>query len=125
MNKEWCEIQENMIKKFSMDPNKIQIVNADILERCDIVKKSNIVIINVLDFFVDTEKHKEMWYFFKKYIKKGSYLVSNRSMDETLSALQMSEDMMEWLTICKPNQLENEIFFDVEDYSELFFYTVN
>ncbi|XP_022112373.2 uncharacterized protein LOC110991345 [Pieris rapae] len=125
MNKECCEIQEKMLKKFSMDPTKIKIVNSDVLERCDIVQNSNIIIINVLDFFVDTEKHKEMWYFFKKYIKKGSYLVSNRSMDETLRALQMSEDMMEWLTICKPNQLENEIFFDVEDYSELFLYTVN
>ncbi|CAK1543079.1 unnamed protein product [Leptosia nina] len=124
MNKECCEIQENIIKKFSMDSNRIKVVNADITERSDIVKNSNIIIINVLDFFVDVQKHKEMWHFFKKHIKKGSYLISNRSMTDTLDTLELSEEMAGWLKICKPHQVANEIFFDVEDYSELYLYTV-
>ncbi|XP_038212625.1 uncharacterized protein LOC119832885 [Zerene cesonia] len=125
MNKELCEIQENVIKKYSMDANRIKVVHADIMERNDIVECSNIIIINVLDFFVDIEKHKDMWYFFKKHIKKGSYLVSNRSMADTLNSLDIYEDMIGWLNICKPNQIENEIFFDLEDYNELYLYTVN
>ncbi|CAG4962008.1 unnamed protein product [Colias eurytheme] len=125
MNKELCEIQENVIKKYSMDANRIKVVHSDIMERNDIVECSNIIIINVLDFFVDIEKHKEMWYFFKKHIKKGSYLIANRSMADTLNSLDIYEDMIGWLNICKPNQIENEIFFDVEDYNELYLYTVN
>lgn len=125
MNKECCDVQERIIAEYSMDNNRIKVINSDVLERSDIVRSSDVIIINVLDFFVDTEKHKQMWYFFKKHIKKGSYLVCNRSMADTLGYLDMFEELMSWLSICKPSQLENEIFFDVEDCSDLFLYTVN
>lgn len=110
-----------------MDINRIKIVNADIMERKDIVQSSDVIIINVLDFFVDIEKHKDMWYFFKAHIKKGSYIVTNRSMPETLGALDIYEDFMDWLNICKPCQIENEIFFDIEEFdsSDLNLYIVN
>ncbi|XP_050668845.1 uncharacterized protein LOC126968076 isoform X2 [Leptidea sinapis] len=125
MNKECCDIQETIIKKFAMDTNRIKIVHSDIMKRSDIVQCSNIVVINVLDFFVDIEKHKEMWYFFKKNIKCGSYLITNRSMVDTLTSLGIFEDMLDWLTICKCSQFENEIYFDIEDYKDLHVYIVN
>ena len=125
MNKECCEVQEKIIHQFSMDSDRIKVIHSDVTIRPDIVECSDIIMINVLDFFVDIEKHKEMWYFFKKHLKKGSYLISNRSMSETLGSLDIYEEFMNWLTICKPNQLENEIFFDVEDYSELYLYIIN
>lgn len=43
---------------------------------------------------------------------------------DTLVPLEIFEQLMNWLSICKPNQLENEIFFNVEDCCELFLYTV-
>ncbi|XP_072949897.1 uncharacterized protein [Epargyreus clarus] len=125
MNKDCCDVQDKIIGQFNMDINRIKVIHSDIMERQDIVESSDIIIINVLDFFVDIEKHKEMWYFFKKHIKKGSYLISNRSMADTLNTLDIYEDFLNWLIISKPNQLENEVFFDVEDYSELFLYIVN
>lgn len=114
-----------MFDAFSMDTNRIKVIHSDAMERHDIIKNSDIIVINVLDFFVDIEKHKEMWYFFKKYIKKGSYLVCNRSMADTLSSLDIFEEFMNWLSICKPSQLENEVLFDIEDSNELYLYTVN
>lgn len=125
MNKECCDVQERIINQFNMDNNRIKVINSDVLERSDIIRSADVIIINVLDFFVDTEKHKEMWYFFKKHIKKGSYLVCNRSMADTLGYLDMFEESLNWISICRPSQLENEIFFDIEDCSELFLYTVN
>lgn len=125
MNKECCDVQEKIIHQFSMDIDRIKVVHSDVTLRPDIIECANIIIINVLDFFVDVEKHKKMWYFFKNNIKKGSYLIANRSMAETLGSLEIFEEFMNWLTICKPNQLENEIFFDVEDYSELYLYIIN
>ncbi|XP_049874921.1 uncharacterized protein LOC126373015 [Pectinophora gossypiella] len=125
MNKEFCEVQEKIIHKFSMDADRIRVIHSDVMERPDIVQQSNVIIINVLDFFVDIPKHKEMWHFFKKHIKKGSYLICNRSMADTLNSLDMFEELMNWLSICIPNQMKNEIFFDVEDCSELYLYTVN
>ncbi|XP_045773570.1 uncharacterized protein LOC123872984 [Maniola jurtina] len=125
INKECCEVQEKIIAQYSMDKDRISVINSDVLERQDIVECSDIIIINVLDFFVDEEKHRELWYFFKKHIKKGSYLIANRSMAETLGCLEIFEEFMDWLSICKPNQADNEIFFDVEDYSELYLYSIN
>lgn len=127
LNKDFCELQEMMFGEFSMDPNRIKTIHSDAMERHDVIENSNILVINVLDFFVDVVKHKEMWYFFKKYIKKGSYLVCNRSMADTLSSLDIFEEFMNWLSICKPSQLENEVLFDIEDTdcNELYLYTVN
>ncbi|PZC75338.1 uncharacterized protein LOC110378752 [Helicoverpa armigera] len=125
MNEECCDVQKRIIEQYTMDVNRIRVVHSDVMERSDLVANSDIIVINILEFFVDNEKHKEMWHFFKKYIKKGSYLVCNRSMTDTLVNLDIFEEFMDWLSVCKPNQLENEIFFDVEDYSELYLYTVN
>ncbi|KAL4711136.1 hypothetical protein ACJJTC_009507 [Scirpophaga incertulas] len=125
MNKDCCEIQERIITQYSMDNNRIKVIHSDILKRSDVVQSADVIIINVLDFFVDIEIHKQIWYFFKKYLKKGTYLVCNRSMADTLGYLDMFEEFMNWLSICKPGQLENEIFFDIDEQSELFLYTVN
>lgn len=125
MNKDWCDIQERIISQYSMDNNRVKVVHSDIMDRSDIVASSNIIIINILDFFVDVEKQKQMWYFFKQYIGKGSYLICNRSLAETFQMLDLSEECMDWLSICKPHQMDNEILFDVEDYNEIFLYTAN
>lgn len=125
MNKDFCKVQERIVGQFSMDTNRIKVLYSDAMERHDVIENSDIIVINVLDFFVDIGKHKEMWYFFKKYIKKGSYLVCNRSMTDTLCSLDIFEEFMNWLSICKPSQLENEVLFDIEDSNELYLYTVN
>ncbi|XP_047997998.1 uncharacterized protein LOC125235472 [Leguminivora glycinivorella] len=125
MNKECCEIQEKIIKQFGMDKNRIKIVHSDVTDKDDLVKKSNICIMNCFDFFIPTEDHKKLWYFFKKHLTKGSYIVLNRSIADTLTALDMFEEFIDWLSICRPFQLENEIFFDVEDLHEIFLYVVN
>ncbi|KAI5646367.1 hypothetical protein NE865_01829 [Phthorimaea operculella] len=124
MNKELCELQESVISKYSMDKNRIKVICSDVMDTPDIVAESNVITINVLDFFVSTEKQKEMWHFFKKHIKKGTYLICNRAMDETLEGLDISEEFWDWLDICKPQQLENEIFFSDEDIQSMYMYLV-
>lgn len=125
MNKDLCSVQERIFDQFTMDTNRIKVIHSDAMDRHDIIENSDIIVINVLDFFVDIGKHKEMWHYFKKHMKKGSYLVCNRSMADTLSGLDIFEEFMNWLSICKPSQLENEVLFDMEDCDELFLYTVN
>lgn len=125
MNKDCCEVQERIIKQFSMDPNRIKVVHSDVTERSDIVASSNVILINVLDFFVDVETHRKIWYFFKQHIKKGSYVICNRSITDTLDSIGLFEELMDWLCICKPCQQENELFFDLEDYMDIHLYTVN
>ncbi|KAJ2951825.1 hypothetical protein O0L34_g13988 [Tuta absoluta] len=125
MNKELCELQESIISKYLMNNNRIRVVCSDVMDTPDIVAESNVIIINVLDFFVDTEKQKEMWYFFKKHVKKGTYLLLyNRAMDETFKGLGICEEFWNWLDICKPQQLQNEIFFSDEDIQSMYMYFV-
>lgn len=126
MNKECCDLQERILSQFLMDGNRVKVINADVIECKDMITSSDVVIINALDFFVDVDKHKEMWHFFKKWLKKGSYLVTNISVAETLGSLNMFEEFMDWLVICKPFQMENEVLFDMEELDgELFLYTIN
>lgn len=125
MNKECCEVQERILNQFSMDVNRIKVVHSDVMARSDIVANSNIIIINVLDFFVDIETHKKIWYFFKQHIKKGSYVLCNRSIADTLDSIGLFEELIDWLSVCKPCQQENEVLFDVEDYMDIHLYTVN
>ncbi|XP_063529070.1 uncharacterized protein LOC134740499 [Cydia strobilella] len=125
LNKECCEIQEKVIAQYKMDKNRIQVINSDVLNKGDIVKKSDVCIINCLDFFVSTEEHKRLWYFFKEHLTKGSYVVLDRSVADTLQPLDMFDEFADWLSVSKPLQLENEILFDVEDLHELYLYTVN
>ncbi|CAG4996460.1 unnamed protein product [Parnassius apollo] len=124
INKEYCEIQEKIIGQFSMDKNRVKVIHSDIMDMPDVVRQSDIIVINNLDFFVNIEKHKQVWQFFKKHLKKGSYIVAARSVTDTLNYLGIFEEFMDWLTACKPNQIENEIFFDVEDNSDIFLYTI-
>ncbi|XP_026752537.1 uncharacterized protein LOC113512809 [Galleria mellonella] len=125
INKECCDLQETIIGQYAMDTDRIKVIHTDILDRSDVVQNSDIIVVNCLDHFVDVDKHKQIWYFLKKHIKKGSYLITVRSMADTLIALDMFEELSNWLNICKPNQLENEIFFDIEDCNEIYLYTVN
>lgn len=125
MNKECCEVQERIINQFSLDQNRIKVVHSDVMDRSDIVGSSNIIVANVLDFFVDIETHKKIWYFFKQHIKKGTYLICNRSITDTLESIGLFEELIDWLSICKPCQQENEIFFDLEDYTDIHLYKVN
>ncbi|XP_013191533.1 uncharacterized protein LOC106135710 [Amyelois transitella] len=124
MNKECCDIQERIINQYSMDVDRIRVVHADILECSDIVHNSDIIIVNTLDHFLDAEKHREIWRFFKKHIKRGSYMITSRSMVETLAGLGMSEELIDWISICRSNQTENEVFFSTEDNEESFMYVV-
>lgn len=125
MNKECCEVQERIINQFSMDPNRIKVVHSDVTERSDLVASSNVIVINVLDFFVDVETQKKIWYFFKQHIKKGSYVICNRTVAETLNSIGLFEELLNWLSICKPCRQENEIYFDIEDFIDIHLYTVN
>lgn len=124
MNKEWCDVQQRIIEQYAMNTSRIRVVHSDVLERSDIVASSDIIIVNILEFFVDEEKHKEIWRFFKKHIKRGSYLLSNRSMSETFDNLCMGEELMDWLCISKAHNLENEILFDMDYCNDLYLYTV-
>ncbi|XP_059062047.1 uncharacterized protein LOC131854880 [Achroia grisella] len=125
INKECCDLQDTIVGQYSMDNDRIKIINADILDRSDIVQNSDIIVINCLDHFVNVDIHREIWYFLKKHLKKGSYVITVRSIADTLIALDMFEELSNWLSISKPNQMENEMFFDMEDCNEIYLYTVN
>nr|XP_012547645.1 uncharacterized protein LOC101745966 isoform X2 [Bombyx mori] len=125
MNKECCDVQEEIIDQFSMNRNRIKVIHSDVLDKKDIITTADIVIFNAVDFFVDNEKHKEIWYFLKANLQKGCFVLLNRSIASILLALNIIEEFKDWLTISKCNNIENELFFNVEDYTEIFLYTVN
>ncbi|XP_041981207.1 uncharacterized protein LOC121734675 isoform X2 [Aricia agestis] len=124
INKELCDIQDKIIKQFSMDKNRILVEHSDVTNVENLIKTTDILVVNVLDFFVDIQKHIEIWRFLRKHLKKGAHLVANRSMVDTFNCLDIFEEFIDWLTICKPYQIDNEMLFDVEEYSEIYLYTI-
>lgn len=124
MNKDWCDVQQKIIQKYAMDTDRVSVVHSDVLERSDIVASSDIIIVNTLEFFVDEEKHKQIWRFFKKHIKRGSVILSNRRVSDTLDNLGMGEELKDWICGVKALNLKNEILFDLDYCNDLYLHTV-
>jgi hypothetical protein len=71
--------------------DRIEIVEADIADRPDIVISANVIIINnVFEFFLEPEEQISIWKFLRQTIKPGTLLVTVPPLEETFSHLQVS-----------------------------------
>ncbi|CEF64164.1 Methyltransferase domain-containing protein [Strongyloides ratti] len=89
MNRDWCNIQREIIggekealKKNSDGEVDIEVVEGNILDYANILNKADITIMNnVFSFFNDIEEQKKLWKFVFQNLKNGSFLVHNPKLD--------------------------------------------
>ena len=103
MNSELCNLSQKSINHFRMQ-NRIQIVNAELSTRLDLLQSADVIIFNnVFDWFVPIEAQVQLWQAIFKNVKSGTLLVTNPSLEETLEKLPKNDlnidgkDLRNWI----------------------------
>eukprot|EP01124_Arcella_intermedia_P025522 TRINITY_DN4577_c0_g1_i1.p1 TRINITY_DN4577_c0_g1~~TRINITY_DN4577_c0_g1_i1.p1 ORF type:complete len:328 (-),score=67.11 TRINITY_DN4577_c0_g1_i1:68-979(-) len=95
LNESFVKIQNELVSKYKWN-DRIQIICGDIMNHADTIAQSDVVVMNnVFDAFVPQEQLFKIWEFifasFQK-MKKGSYIVTYPSLDESLEHAQVPND---------------------------------
>jgi hypothetical protein len=97
MNADLCNIQNKLIKKYNFQ-DRIEVVEANIADRPDVVVSADVIIMNnVFEFFLEPEKQISVWRFLRQTIKPGTLLVTVPPLEETFSHLQTGIILSEWV----------------------------
>ncbi|CAL7941114.1 unnamed protein product [Xylocopa violacea] len=130
MNKELCMLQNDIVNKYNMN-DRVEIVNKRIEECPDIVRKSDIIIMNnPFEFYVTESEHMEIWKFLKANIKSGTTLITRPSIETTFKSLETGISINKWLTSYGSTEsLEETTVFgstllDLDEHSDIEFYRV-
>jgi len=71
--------------------DRIEIVEANIADRPDVVISADVIILNnVFEFFLEREEQISIWRYLRQTIKSGTLLVTVPPLEETFSHLQVS-----------------------------------
>ncbi|OQR71890.1 hypothetical protein BIW11_01411 [Tropilaelaps mercedesae] len=119
LNADLCALQESVVQEFAMT-DRIQIVNADILNLPEVLAEAKAVIINnSFEFFSDNVKQREIWAFIARNCKPGCALVTVPSLEEAFASLEVPTsliDVARWVRKIPVNHdLSNPDIYGGED----------
>lgn len=119
MNKEFCDLQEEIIRKYKME-KRVEIVNSRIEDAAEIVKSADVLILNnVFEFYLSESEQEAIWKFLHENLKSGTFVVSRPAISETLASLDTGIRIEDWLK-AESVLSENQAAFgmDQEDDAE-------
>lgn len=97
MNDEFCKLQSDIIRKYDMD-NRIEILHKKIEEAEDVVKVSDVIVLNnVFEFYLSEALQIQIWKFLRANIKKGALVVTQPRIETTFSQLDTGIQVDAWL----------------------------
>lgn len=97
MNKEFCDIQNEIVKEFKMS-KRIEVINKDIKDAADVLESADVVVMNnVFESYLPEDQQVEMWNFFKEHIKKDAFIVSRPHIKEIFDKLNVNINVDEWV----------------------------
>ncbi|XP_043284982.1 uncharacterized protein [Venturia canescens] len=116
MNKEFCDLQNEIIRKYKME-NRLEIINSRIEEAAEVVKSADVLILNnVFEFYLSESEEKEIWKFLHANLKSGSFVVSRPAISETFATLETGIRLDEWLKAeVVPSNNHNSFGIDQND----------
>ncbi|KAL6258242.1 hypothetical protein P5V15_010172 [Pogonomyrmex californicus] len=126
MNEEFCNLQNEIIHKFKMN-DRISIVHRRIEEVPEIVKQSDVIIINnAFEFYLSKDIQIDIWKFLKTVMKPGTLLVTRPSIETTFKTLLIEISIENWLKPLKRSYFNQCAFLhDYKDkFSEILCYEV-
>ncbi|XP_015109787.1 uncharacterized protein LOC107036363 [Diachasma alloeum] len=115
MNKDWCDLQNEVVRKHKMD-KRIEIINKRIEDAGDVVREADVVVLhNVFEFYLSEEEQRNVWKFLKEHIKKGAFVISRPSIASCLSTLDTGIDVDRWIERTE-SEIELQVnYFDSEE----------
>ena len=97
MNKEFCDLQNEIIRKFNME-KRVEIVNKRIEDAPEEVKSADIVVLNnVFEFYIPESEQIAIWKFLRTNIKKGARIVSRPPLEIALKFFENDIVVSEWV----------------------------
>ncbi|KAF7651680.1 hypothetical protein LDENG_00107230 [Lucifuga dentata] len=88
ISQEFVRLQKLMVEKYRFS-DRVQVLHADISTQDVLLQNSDVLIMNVFEFFMEPAEQCKVWRFIMQtFRKKGSLLVTVPSLQEALSALQ-------------------------------------
>ncbi|PSN35247.1 hypothetical protein C0J52_15525 [Blattella germanica] len=90
MNSELCAMQMGVVCRYKLQ-DRIQVVEADISSRPDIIMAADVIIMNnVFEFFLSTKRQHELWSFLRHTIKTGTLLVTIPPLEQSETGIDLS-----------------------------------
>lgn len=126
MNEEFCNIQNEIICKYKMN-DRISILHKRIEEVPEIIKQSDVIVINnSFEFYLSKDVQIDIWKFLKATIKPGTLLITRPSVEATFKTLSIGISEEKWLKpLKKPHSNEFSFLYDYEDkFAEILYYEV-
>lgn len=126
MNEEFCNLQNEIICKYKMD-DRISILHKRIEEVPEIIKQSNVIIINnSFEFYLSRDVQIGIWKFLKVAIKPGTLLITRPSVEAIFKTLSIGISVEKWLKpLKKPHSNKFSFLSDYKDkFAEILYYKV-
>ncbi|XP_073425926.1 uncharacterized protein [Dendrobates tinctorius] len=98
INVEFCELQEKIINKYHFS-DRIRVHHSDICSQKSLLHQADVVVLNnVFEYFLNKEEQMKAWIFMYENIrKKGCLVVTVPSLKESLTKLQISLQLDQWV----------------------------
>ncbi|GAB1600750.1 uncharacterized protein LOC115222611 [Argonauta hians] len=98
IDKNLCEIQENIIKEYKFD-DRIKVYNSNILDRSDLLHKADIIVLNnVFEFFMPVDTQVTIWNFLHSHLQnRHVVLITLPSIEDSLKNLKTDIDISKWV----------------------------
>lgn len=97
MNEEFCNLQHEIVCKYKMD-DRISILHKKIEEVPEIIKQSDVIVINnSFEFYLSRYVQINTWKFLKAAIKPGTLLITRPSVEATFKTLSIGISVEKWL----------------------------
>ncbi|XP_070571045.1 uncharacterized protein [Ptychodera flava] len=97
-NEEFCRLQQKMVDVYQLH-DRIKIICADVCTQKMLLQQADVVVLNnVFEFFASVEDQTKIWRFLAESIqRKGCYLVTVPSLEQSLQCLQTGINVKSWV----------------------------
>ncbi|KAG7198697.1 hypothetical protein KM043_001692 [Ampulex compressa] len=120
-NEEFYKLQRYIIRKHRLN-DRVQVLHKRIEERTELVKESDVIVINnAFEFHLSESEQRIVWNFLKENMREGTFLVTRPLIPVTRINLKLDIDVQKWLSNVPRggkefSHIENDELFDVECY---------
>lgn len=94
----FCQVQNQIITKYNLQ-DRVQVYQKDIQQCGQLIQQADVLILNnVFEFFMPLDTQKSIWNFLYQNVrKKGCFIVTVPSIQESLNAIELPLDLGTWL----------------------------
>jgi len=97
INSDFCQLQKKTVKQFGLN-DRVCILEGDMLGLANIIKSSNVVVLNnVFSWFLPEKQQVKMWKCLYSCITPGTMVVTIPALETSLESLSTGIDLSTWV----------------------------